>query len=104
LVKQVDNGEYPGPLLYDGVFRSTGTIVGDVVTSTESYQWSDSIDDANPLIYDNCKFIVKGIRTIDFTNQSAWTIDYGLNTCDDQATKTVDGVTTTITLPFFRTE
>lgn len=103
LVKQVENGEYPGPLRF-GNFRVTGIVTGDVLEAGVPYQWRDSIDIANPLIYDNCEFATKGNLIIDFTNQSSWLINYGLGTCDDQAERTIDGVTTTITLPFFRTE
>lgn len=103
LVKQVDNGEYPGPIRF-GSFRITGIVNGDVLEAGVPYQYRDSIDEANPLIYDNCEFAIKGNLIIDFTNHSSWFINYGnVLTCDDQAELTVDGNTQTITLPFFRT-
>ena len=97
LVKRDNDPEYPGfPM---GYFRVTGSISVDEVKGGNAYQWTDSVDKANPLIYNYCQFIVKGVLFVNFTNQSPWTVDYGKNVCDDQAELTVDGVTTTITLP-----
>lgn len=111
LVKLVDDGEYPGPLAFTGNFKVTGIVTGDVLEAGVSYQWRDSIDQDKGLTYQDCQFPVKGLLYIDFTNHSSWLIDYSSGTagtgtvvCDDQATITVDGVTTPITLPFFRTD
>jgi len=97
IVKREDDGEYPG--FPDGYFRVTGLLSGDEMKGGVSYQWSDSVDLAQPLIYNHCAFIVKGIVLITFTNQTDWAIDYGTGDCDDQATLTQDGITTPITLP-----
>lgn len=104
LVKQVDDGTYPGPIPNTGNFRVTGIVTGDVLEGGVSYQWRDSIDNANPIIWNACQFPVRGQLFIDFTNQATWLINYGLGTCDDQAERTINGVTETITLPFFRTD
>jgi len=111
LVKLVSDGEYPGPLAYTGNFKVTGIILGDVLEGGVGYQYRDSIDQDKGLTYQDCQFPVKGLLYIDFTNHSSWLIDYSSGTsgtgtvvCDDQATITVDGVTTPITLPFFRTD
>ena len=82
-----------------GYWRMTGITDGDAMESGVGYQFRDSIDVQNPLIYRYCDYVVKGKEFYDFTNQSSWEVDYGPNTCDDQADLTVDGTTTTITLP-----
>lgn len=112
LVKLTNDGQFPGPLLYTGEFKVTGIVTGDVSESGVSYQWRDSIDQDKGLTYDSCQFPVKGLLYIDFTNHSSWLLSYdypgtagsGNVVCDDQATITVDGVTSPITLPFYRTD
>jgi hypothetical protein len=99
LVKRDTSSEYPG--FPWGYFKLTGSVTGDELKGSDSYQWTDSIDLANPVIYDFCDFIVKGHLHIDFNNnQPSWDVDYGSKgDCDDQATLTSDGNTTTVTLP-----
>lgn len=99
IVKRDNNPVYPG--FPDGGFKVTGTITGNEVKAGVPYQWVATIDVANPLIYNFCDFIVKGNTEVTFTNQSTWLVNYGTDAriCDDQAELTVDGVTTTVTLP-----
>ncbi len=47
----------------------------------------------------NCNWIKAGIVTLTPPNNVTRTLDYGNGNCDDQATLTVNGNTTTITLP-----
>lgn len=101
LVKKDDGPGYPG--FPDGFFRVSGTQTGDEMKGGVSYQWVATIDDANPLIYNYCDFIVRGQADVTFTNQDSWHINYGStgrDNCDDQAELTINGVTTTVTLPF----
>lgn len=92
VVKKDTVSAYPG--FPNGWFRLTGSVSGDEVKGGVPYQWKDSIDAANPLIYNFCSFIVKGNLHVDFTgNPSAttWDVNYGTGTCDNQATLSVDG-------------
>lgn len=101
IVKKDDGPGYPG--FPDGFFRVSGTQTGDEMKGGVPYQWVATIDDANPLIYNYCAFIVKGQIDVTFTNQDPWHINYGStgrDNCDDQADLTINGVTTTVTLPF----
>ena len=98
IVKRDDNPVYPG--FPDGSFRVTGTIAGDEMKGGISYQWLATIDKDNPLIYYYYDFICRGQADVTFTNQDPWHVNYGnTNTCDDQAELTINGVTTTVTLP-----
>jgi hypothetical protein len=47
----------------------------------------------------NCNWIKQGTVQITPANNVVRTLDYGSGTCDDQATLTVNGNTTNITLP-----
>lgn len=96
IVKKDDSPEYPG--FPDGYFRVTGNITGNEMRNGVAFQWNAFI--INPLIYKYCDFIVYGDLYVDFTNQSAWEVNYGMTrTCDDQAELTINGTTTTVTLP-----
>lgn len=99
IVKKDTAALYPG--FPDGYFKVTGEITGDEVKAGVPYQWTAAIDPANPVIYYFCDFIVKGIVNVTFTNQDPWIVNYGSKTleCDDQAELTINGVTTTVTLP-----
>lgn len=99
IVKRDNNPVYPG--FPNGGFKVTGTVTGNEMKAGVPYQWVATIDVANPLIYNFCDFIVKGNTEVTFTNQSTWLVNYGTDAriCDDQAELTVDGVTTTVTLP-----
>lgn len=99
--KREDDGGLPD-IKPQGWFKITGVEFGDVFSSGVSYQYADSIDDANPLIYKHCDFVVAGLRFIGFTNQPSWIVDYGnvVNNCDDQALLTIGGGSPTpVTLP-----
>jgi hypothetical protein len=99
ILKREDDGFFPG-FRADGWFKSTGTQTGDVLKDGVAYQFVDSIDDANPMIFKRCTFPVKGTRIISFTNQPTWNLNYGItDNCDDQATLTINGITTAVTLP-----
>lgn len=111
MVKLVEDGEYPGPLRFTGNFKITGITTGDVLEGGVSYQWRDSIDQDKGVTWQNCQFPVKGLEYVDFTNHDSWIIDYasgaagtGTVVCDDQATITIGGVTTPVTMPIFRTD
>lgn len=99
IIKKDTAVAYPG--FPDGYFRVTGQITGDEMKGGVSYQWTVDIDPNNPLVYYFCDFIVKGIINVTFTNQDPWIVNYGTKTlqCDDQAELTINGVTTTVTLP-----
>lgn len=99
-VKREDDGFYPN-IRVQGWFKVTGVETGDVLSGGVSYQFRDSIDVANPIIYKRCDFVVAGNRIINFTNQPTWIVDYGtiVRDCDNLADLTIDGVTTTVTLP-----
>jgi len=99
--KREDDGGYPHlPQAVKRWYKITGVQTGDIMSGGVSYQFRDSVDRANPVLYKYCEFPVKGNKIIDFTNQSSWFVNYGITTdCDDQAEVTIDGVTTTVTLP-----
>jgi hypothetical protein len=98
-VKYENDGGLPN-FTPKGWFRITGVKTNDVMSGGEAYQIRDSIDLANPMIYKFCDYAVKGNRIIDFTNQPTWFVNFGTTLdCDDQAELTIQGVTTTITLP-----
>ncbi|QEC66086.1 hypothetical protein FRZ67_01735 [Panacibacter ginsenosidivorans] len=100
LVKREDDGFYP-QVRVQGRFKLTGVTTADAFSGGVSYQYTDSIDDNDPIIYKHCEYTVAGTRYINFSNQPAWKIVYGtlVNECDDQAELTINGVTTTVTLP-----
>lgn len=80
------------PAWMDNIFSITGswttTFPGGTQTSTIT----------SPLrVRANCPFIVRGVVSIVRNNNTA-ILDYGNGECDNQATLTVNGTTTTITL------
>lgn len=100
LVKWEDDGQQV-VYLRRGYWRMTGITNGDAMEGGVAYQFRDSIDVQNPLIWNRCDYVVRGKEFYDFTNQPSWEVDYGPNVCDNLAELTIDGagVTTTITLP-----
>ena len=76
----------------DNIFRVTGN------WSTTRPNWSQTTTITSPLIFRmNCQYrLVRGVLEIVRNNNTA-VIDYGNGTCDNEATLTINGNTTTIT-------
>jgi len=81
-------------LPFDDVYSITGSASG---TDQDGLQFTVNI--TNPLIAKvSCPWITQGTLEITHGSNPTATLDYGDGTCDDQATVTVNGTTTTITL------
>ena len=91
-IREMIEGFDTQPIWQDNVFSITGS------WTTTSTNGSQSSTITTPLISKmNCPNIVSGIVQIVRNNNTA-TLDYGNGDCDNQATLTINGTTTTITL------
>lgn len=79
--------------IWDDVFTVEGVATG---VNRKGSEYTHTI--TNPLVIKNsCRWIVEGTIEMVSANKTA-TLDYGMGTCDDQASVTIDGKTKDITL------
>jgi hypothetical protein len=85
----------------DDIFQIKGAASGSTNRPGMVIQWSNTILNIEPLIKKfTCHWFVQGKVKIERTGKPDAILDYGNGGCDNQATITINGNTSTITLPW----